>query len=104
MNSATGTLQQEGVQWAIALPSGSGPKVATYLIPLQPTALPMPKSRGRKARRKNRAPATACAKRSGLDNFNNTPQVFPVFRRSPAQGSRPPANRAPHQEAALHQS
>jgi hypothetical protein len=48
-----------------------------YLIrdltnPCQPTTLPMPKSRGRKPKKK-RAPASAPKKR--LDNLNATPQV-----------------------------
>src|SRR4029077_3511600 len=87
-----GHAQQEGVQWAIALPSGSGLSRETYLIPAT-HCLPMPKSRGRKPK-KNRAPATAAPKKR-LDNFNNTPQVSPDSTQ-PAQ--EPPPATAPHQE------
>ena len=91
MNSATGTPSQEGVQWTIALPSGSGLS-RDLLIPAT-HCLPMPKSRGRKPK-KNRAPATpAPAKR--LNNFNNTPQVSP-FSTQPAQ--EPPPATALRQE------
>ena len=86
-----GHAQQEGVQWAIALPSGSGLS-RDLLIPAT-HCLPMPKSRGRKPK-KNRAPATAAPKKR-LDNFNNTPQVSPVSAQ-PAQ--EPPPATAPHQE------
>src|SRR4051812_6714117 len=86
-----GHAQQEGVQWAIALPSGSGLS-RDYLIPAT-HCLPMPKSRGRKPK-KNRPPATAAPKKR-LDNFNNTPQVSP-FSTQPAQ--EPPPATAPRQE------
>jgi hypothetical protein len=82
--------QEEGVQWTIALSTGSG--LSRDLIPAT-HCLPMPKSRGRKPK-KNRAPPTAAPKKR-LDNFNNRPQVSP-FSTQPVQ--EPPPATAPRQE------
>ena len=54
--------------------------------------LPMPKSRGRKPKKK-RAPASAPKKR--LDNFNTTPQELPLSTQPPQE---PPLATAPRQE------
>ena len=59
-------------------------------MPIQ--CLPMPKSRGRKPKKK-RAPASAPKKR--LDNFNTTPQELPLSTQPP-QGLQPAT--APRQE------
>src|SRR4030095_599373 len=52
----------------------------------------MPKSRGRKPKKK-RAPASAAKKR--LDNFNTTPQELPLSTQPPPE---PPLPTAPRQE------
>src|ERR1700747_50370 len=54
--------------------------------------LPMPKSRGRKPKKK-RAPASAPKKR--LDNFNTTPQKLPISTQPPQD---PQPAKAPPQE------
>ena len=55
--------------------------------------LPMPKSRGRKPKKK-RAPTSAPKKR--LDNFNTTPQELPLSTQPPQEP--PPLATAPRQE------
>ena len=85
-----GFAQQEGVQWAIALPSGSGLSrdLSDPFNPLLTYA-----QKPRTEAEKNRAPATVAPKKR-LDNFNNTPEVSP-FSTQPAQ-ELPPAT-APRQ-------
>src|SRR4249919_3809087 len=86
-----GDAQQEGVQRAIALPSGSGLS-RDLSDPCNPLLTYAQKPRTEP--KKNRAPASAAPKKR-LDNFNNTPQVSPVSTQ-PAQ--EPPPATAPHQE------
>jgi len=84
--------ETRAVQWAIALPSGSGLS-RDLSDPSCNPLLTCAQSRGRKPN-KNRAPATAAPKKR-LDNFNNTPQVSPLSTQ-PAQ--EPPPATAPRQE------
>src|SRR5262249_22913432 len=61
--------------------------------PVPPPCLPMPKSGGRKPK-KRRAPASAQKKR--LDNLNATPQELPLSTQAPQEP--PPLATAPSQE------
>src|SRR5215475_14380027 len=82
--------QQSGVAVFLqALPIVSGER-PTLSVPTY--CLPMPKSRGRKPKKK-RAPASAPKKR--LDNFNTTPQELPLSTQPPQE---PQLATAPRQE------
>ena len=86
-----GHAQQEGVQWAIALPSGSG--LSRDLSDPRNPLLTYAQKPRTEAEEKS-CPATAAPKKR-LDNFNNTPEVSP-FSTQPAQD--PPPATAPRQE------
>src|SRR2546421_11022160 len=67
-------------------------RIATYLIRANPLVTLMPKSRGRKPKKK-RAPASAPKKR--LDNSKTTPQDLPLSSQPPRES---PLATAPRQE------